>query len=406
MLSFILTGLLNQAQGWEKMDKMQNIRKKLDELQAADLIRKPITLESAAGASVASGGRELLCFSSNDYLGLANDPAVRAESRDALSKWGLGSGASRLICGTMEPHVQLERALAKFECCEAVAVTTTGWLANHAAIGALAGPGDLVLCDKLNHASIIDAIAACGARLRTYRHCDAEHLREILGKHRSQYRQCLITTDSLFSMDGDLAPLVEIAKLKRKYDAMLMIDEAHATGAWGKTGRGIAELLGVETDVDVTVGTLSKAIGALGGFVAGSAELIELIRNTARPYIYTTALPPAICAAACKSLEIIRDEPARREKLQASAKYLRETLAQAGLNTLNSTSQIIPVVIGSAAQAQAVSQELLACGFLIPAIRPPTVRPGSSRLRISISAKHTQANLTSLAKTLVGLLTG
>lgn len=386
------------------MDFMRDIRKKLGDLESDNLLRRPIILDSPAGASLTIDGREVLCFCSNDYLGLANDPAVKAATVAAVEQWGVGSGASRLVCGTTRQHVLLERVLADFKAVEDAVATSTGWMANHAAIAALAGAGDVIFCDKLSHASIIDASTACGARLRTYRHADSARLQAMLEKYRSQYRRCLIVTDSLFSMDGDLARLVEIAQLKRQYDAQLLVDEAHATGVLGRTGRGAAELLGIEDDVDVSVGTLSKAMGALGGFVAGPGELISLIRNTARPYIYTTALPPAICSAAIKSLEIIRASPARREKLLSMAENFRKTLNTAGLDTLNSSSQIIPIVIGSAANALAVSQELLQEGFLIPAIRPPTVQPGSSRLRISITAAHNSADLDRLADLLTRLV--
>ncbi len=386
------------------MDFTQKIHKKISDLKAKNLFRSPVTVDSPVGARVTIDGREMLCFCSNDYLGLANDPEIKAAAIAAIEAWGVGAGASRLVSGTMSPHVQLERALSAFEGTEAAVVTSTGWQANHSAICALAGPGDLILCDKLNHASIIDAAAASGARLRTYHHTNVDRLTDVLKKHRDKYHQCLIVTDSLFSMDGDMAPLREIAALKRQYDAQLMIDEAHATGVFGPAGRGVAEFLAVEDDIDVKVGTLSKGLGTLGGFVAGPADLIALIRNTARPYVYTTAPPPAICAAAVKSLEIIRDQPARREKLLGMAEKFRKTLNSAGLDTLNSQSQIVPVIIGTAVEALTISEKLLAEGFLIPAIRPPTVAPGSSRLRISITASHAPEDVSRLAETLVKIV--
>ena len=382
------------------MDIWQDMQARLDELAGRDLLRSPRELGSAAGTRVTIAGREILCLCSNDYLGLANDPAVRAAAVEAIERWGVGSGASRLISGTMGPHVELENALADFEGVEAVAVTPAGWMANHAAITALAGPGDLILADKLNHASILAAATASGARLRTYHHCDTERLETLLQRHRQSHRRCLIITDSLFSMDGDLAPLRKIVRIKQRYDAQLLIDEAHATGVLGNGGRGAAELLGVEGQIDVTVGTLSKAIGAAGGFVAGPEILIRMIRNTARSYIYTTAPPPAICAAALASLKIIQTQPQRREKLLRLSADLRSSLQATGMDTRGSVSQIIPVVVGSAGQAVSLSETLLEEGFFIPAIRPPTVPPGTSRLRISLSTGHHAADLERLVNIL------
>ncbi len=411
---------------------MEVFQKFFAERSAEGTLRVLRELDSPAGPTVSMDGGELICLCSNDYLGLANDPAVRRAAVEAIEKWGVGSGASRLISGTQTPHTELERRLAEFKRAEAALVTSTGWQANHVAVAALAGAGDLILFDKLNHASIIDAAKASGARLRTYPHCDVERLAKLLEKHRGEHKRCLIVTDSLFSMDGDVAPLQKLVELKNRYDAVLMVDEAHATGVLGAEGRGAAELLGVESEIDVTVGTLSKAIGALGGFVAGPRPLIEMIVNTGRAFIYTTALPAAICAAAMKSLDIIRDEPARRQKLLTMAKELRDALGTkacgrpaAGFNKdgngaeaiTSSTSperkpvpkgrgdaveivtQIIPVVIGDAAEAVRISGELFEAGFLVPAIRPPTVPRGASRLRVSLSSAHDPADIRRFADT-------
>ncbi len=386
------------------MNIWQDMQSDLDSLAAADMLRRPVSLDSAAGARVTVDGRELVCLCSNDYLSLANDPAVRAAAVEAIETWGFGAAASRLVSGTMQPHTQLEKALAAFKQTDDAVITPTGWMANHAAITTLAGSGDLILCDKLNHASIIDAASACGARLRTYRHRDVERLEALLQRYRARYRRCLIVTDSLFSMDGDLAPLGEIVKLKLRYEAQLLIDEAHATGVLGAAGRGAAELLGVEQHVDVTVGTLSKAFGSLGGFIAGPAVLADTIRNTARAYIYTTAPPPAVCAAAMAGLEIIRSQPRRREELLQKARRLRQALNDAGLDTGDSASQILPVVIGPAGRAMQVSRDLLAEGFLVPAIRPPTVPKDTSRLRISLCWGHTPEEIGEFHRTLVKIL--
>jgi 8-amino-7-oxononanoate synthase len=381
---------------------------KLDELLASEMLRRPAVIESAVGARIVVGGRELVCMCSNDYLCLANDPAVKQAAMDAIGKWGVGAGSSRLVCGTSSLHAEVERRIAGFKGAEAAIVTSTGWQANHVAIAVMVGGGDLILCDKLNHASIIDAAFASGARVRTYPHCDMVRLEEMLGRHRGRHRRCLIVTDSVFSMDGDVAPLAELVRLKNAYDAQLMIDEAHATGVLGEHGRGVAELAGVEHDVDVTVGTLSKALGSLGGFVCGRGALIETIVNTGRAYIYTTALPPALCAAAMAAIDIVEKEPQRRVKLLELARLLRlriheelpiarskeDSTQSAGAAII---TQIIPVIIGSASDAVRVSKSLMDGGFMVPAIRPPTVPPNTSRLRISLCCGHSREDVETLA---------
>lgn len=392
------------------MSIWQDMQNDLDELAAADLLRDPAVMESPCAPRVMVGGRKIVCLCSNDYLGLADDPAVKAAAMAAIEKFGVGSGASRLISGSSALHVDLERALARFKGAQAALVTATGWMANHVALHAFAKAGDLILCDKLNHASILDAALSSGARVRTYGHCDTARLEMLLTRHRKEHRRCLIVTDSLFSMDGDVAPLREIAQLKARFDAQLLIDEAHATGVLGMGGRGAAELLGVEEQVDAVVGTLSKALGAMGGFVAGPAVLIETIRNTGRPYIYTTALPPAICAAAIESLRIVQTEPARRDRLRDLAVHLHKLLHAAGLacgadqNGDDLVTQIQPILLGEAGRALRVSRQLLAEGFLVPAIRPPTVPRGTSRLRVSLSAAHDIADLERFVAALAKLV--
>ena len=368
----------------------------LDELAAAGLLRTERVLESPCGPRVVLDGREVVCLCANDYLGLANEPAVKAAVVEAVRRWGVGAGASRLVSGTSAVHKELERRLAEFKHAQAAVVTSTGWMANHAAVHALVGEGDLVLCDKLNHASLLDAAFSSGARVRTYAHRDIDRARHLLERHRTEHRRCLIATDSLFSMDGDFAPLRELAELKGRFDAQLLIDEAHATGVLGEGGRGLAELLGVEGQVDVTVGTLSKALGSLGGFVAGPSVLAETLRNRGRAYIYTTAPPPALCAGAIAALDIVQREPQRRRRLLAMAADLRRGLQAAGFDTGLSQSQIIPVMLGSPQRATTVSHALFEAGFLIPAIRPPTVPPNTSRLRISLSSSHEEGDVARL----------
>ena len=382
------------------MDVFQEMQQALDSLAAGNLIRSPVTVDSACGPVVSIDGRRVLCFCSNDYLSLANHPDVRSAARDAIDQWGVGTGASRLVCGSTACHVRLEQKLSAFKQTPGAVVTSTGWMANRVAIGALASRGDLVLCDKLSHASILDAAASSGAAVRTYLHCDTNRLETLLGRHRSGARRCLIVTDSVFSMDGDIAPLADLAVLKKKYDAQLLVDEAHATGLLGAAGRGAAELLGVEDDIDATVGTLSKAIGSIGGFVAGAKPLIDTIRNTGRAYIYTTAPPAAACAAAMAALELIVASPAIRTDLLAAAGDLRNRLRDAGLNVPEGSTPIIPVIIGDAGRAADIAAQLLENDILLPAIRPPTVPRGSSRLRISLCASHTGEQIETLIERL------
>ena len=392
------------------MNIIDELCKELQTLEEKGLRRRPAELGSPAGARVIVDGKSIVSLCSNDYLGLANHPEIINAAKKAADEWGMGSGASRLVCGTMNPHRSLERAIAEFKGEEDAVLASTGWMANHAAICSLVGKGDLVLCDKLNHASILDATRVSGARMKRYTHCDMESLEKILLRHRPDNKRCLIVTDSLFSMDGDIAPLQKIVELKKKYDAVLMIDEAHGTGVFGQRGRGVAEYLAVEDSIDVVVGTLSKAIGCLGGYITGSMVLCEYLRNTARPYIYTTALPPMICAAAEKSLEIIQRSSDNRQKLLERACALREELVARGYDIQNSSSQIIPIIIGGAEDAVAVAGKLLEYGYLVPAIRPPTVPPNTSRLRVSLSVEHTEEEISGLIdaidKTVASLKTG
>jgi 8-amino-7-oxononanoate synthase len=378
----------------------QDMASSLEAAAAAGLLRRPPVVESPCGPRVRVGGRDMVCLCSNDYLSLAADAAVTAAAARAVGRWGVGAGASRLVSGTTTAHRDLERRLAAFKGAEDVVVTSTGWMANRVAVCALAGRGDLVLCDKLDHASILDAARGCGATVRVYPHRNVARAAALLRRLRARHRRCALVTDSLFSMDGDVAPLAALADLKDAHDAVLVIDEAHATGVMGAAGRGVAELLGVEHRVDVTVGTLSKALGAMGGFVAGPKVLTDTLRNSGRAYVYTTALPPAVCVAAATALELVQRQPQRRRRLRQLAQTFRADLRAAGLDTGDSASQIVPVVIGGAQAAAAVSARLADEGFLIPAIRPPSVPRGTSRLRCSLTAAHDPADLSRL----VGLL--
>jgi 8-amino-7-oxononanoate synthase len=381
-------------------DPLAWIDGELRRLTEANWLRA-LTCCAGAGATLQAGGKALLNFASNDYLDLASDSRVIDAARTALAS-EVGAGASPLVSGHRAAHRELEQALAEWEGAEAALVFPSGYAANLGAIVSLVGPSDAVFSDALNHASIIDGCRLSRAAIHVYRHGDTDHLAALLAEHRGARRR-LIVTDGLFSMDGDLAPLASIAELATAQGAMLMVDEAHATGVLGSGGRGAAELAGVRERVDVHIGTLSKALGAAGGFVCGRRSLVELLVNRARSYIFSTAAPPAVAAAARTALEIAQAEPARREVLLARAASLRERLVEQRWNIGASQSQIIPLLVGDEATALALSAELRARGLWVPAIRPPSVPRGQSRLRISLSYAHTPEHLERLLDELAGL---
>lgn len=369
-------------------DRLDWLADELAKLERAGLRRRRRNLAGSQGALVVVDGQQLVNFGSNDYLGLAADPRLVEAARAALIAAGCGAGASPLVSGRHDWHRRLEARLAEFESTAAALLFTSGYAANVGTIAALAGARDAVFSDEKNHASIIDGCRLSRAGVFVYRHRDAAHLASLLAAERSARRR-LIVTDAIFSMDGDLAPLVELAELADRHDAALMVDEAHATGVWGAQGRGLAEALGVADRVDVHLGTLSKALGAAGGFVAGSAPLVDWLTNRARSYVFSTAAPPALAAAALAALEVVRDEPARRTALLAAAAALRERLRALGWSTLDSASQIVPVVVGQPEPTMALSARLRERGLLVPGIRPPTVPRGQSLLRISLCHGHT-----------------
>ena len=364
-----------------------------------DLDRHLRTHGGPQRAALELSGRSYVNFGSNDYLALAADPRLAAAAQQAAEREGWGSGASPLVVGHSAAHAELERALAEFEGTEAALLFTTGYAANVGTITALVGYGDVVFSDALNHASIVDGCRLSKAEVRIYRHGDAAALAEQM-VDAAQYRRRLIVTDGLFSMDGDFAPLAAIAELADKHDAMLAVDEAHATGVFGPGGRGASELCGIEERVDVRIGTLSKALGSIGGFVAGRRSLIDWLVNRARPYIFSTALPPPAAAASQAALEIVTGEPERRTELAARADALRQSLAADGWNIGPSAGQIIPLIIGSAERTLRLAEELRAAGFLAPPIRPPSVPGGASRLRLSLSYGHTPEMIDGLAAAL------
>jgi 8-amino-7-oxononanoate synthase len=387
------------------------IRQTLEDLRARGLYRRLVALGpspavasgeggSPAGPRVRVGGRELLQFASNNYLGLANDPRVKEALARGIEKWGWGAGASRLVAGHTEAHEALEADLAAFKHTEAALVFPTGYQTNLGVVGSLVGRGDLVLSDRENHASIYDAVKLSGARLVRYAHADAGDAARLLAKHRDAPGRRLIVTDTVFSMDGRLAPLRALAELAEREGAMLLVDEAHATGVLGPTGAGLAEEVGLESDTTASVGTLSKALGGIGGFVGASREVCDLIVNRARSFSYTTALPAAACEAARAALAIVRAEPDRRKRVLALAERLRCALQEKGFESGRSETQIVPVLVGEPERALALAAALLERGIFCPAIRPPTVPPGTSRLRVSLTAEHTEEDVDRLVAVL------
>jgi len=370
-------------------------RKTLNDLAEAGLLRRPVTVEGRQGPRVRVNGAEYLCFCSNNYLGLADHPALAEAAKAAVDKYGTGSGASRLVSGTMSVHRELEGAVARFKGAEAAIVFPTGYMANTGTIPALAGRGDTVYCDRLNHASIFDGCRLSGATLRIYPHKDIAKLDELLGREREG--AALVITDTVFSMDGDLAPLPDLVEVCERHGAMLMIDEAHATGVLGEHGRGAAEHFGIAPGrIPVVMGTLSKAAGSLGGYVAGSRGLIGLLVNKARSFIYTTALPPAVCAASIAGLSIIEREPERRAALWARAKQLQDGLRKLGFDIGPTETPITPLIVGESAAAVELSKKLFERHILAPAIRPPTVPEGAARIRLTPMATHTPEDIAEL----------
>ena len=371
----------------------------LRKLESKQLRRHLGERTSPQRAEVEFRGRRCVNFSANDYLGLSNDPRVLSAAQESLAQVGWGSGASPLVTGRSMLHAELEKKIAATKQTEAALLFPTGYAANVGAITTLVGKGDLILSDAKNHASIIDGCRLSGATVYVYRHRDVDDVRRGLSKSKT-FGRILIVTDGLFSMDGDIAPLKELVPLAHQFNAMLMVDEAHSMGVFGSHGRGVCELQDVESNVQIRVGTLSKAIGSIGGFVAGSSELINLLSNRARPFVFSTAAPAATCAAALKAFEIIESEPLRRVELLANAKKLRQRLTKDNWPIGHSESQIVPVIVGDADKTMKMSNALLSRGFLVPGIRPPSVPEGESLLRISLSYHHSWPTIERLVDTL------
>lgn len=370
---------------------MTDIAARLEELRERGLHRRLRLVEGPQGPRVTLDGREVLLLCSNDYLGLAADPRVREAAAEAALRWGAGSGASRLISGNMAPHAELEEALAAFKGHERALVFGSGYLANNGAIAALAGPGEVVFSDELNHASIIDGCRLARAETAIYRHNDVEHLASLL--RGAAGTPALIVTDGVFSMDGDVAPLAELLELARRYGARLMVDEAHATGALGPGGRGAVAAAGLSGEVDVVMGTMGKALGSYGAYVCASAETVDYLVNRARSFVFSTAPPPPVIGAARAALGVLEAEPERVDRLLSNARVLREALAAEGLVAGASTTQIVPIEIGEAEPTMALCERALERGVFAQGIRPPTVPEGSSRLRFTVMATHEPEDL-------------
>lgn len=350
----------------------------------------------AVGGVFHHEGERWLNFSSNDYLDLAREERVREAAHGALDRWGTGATASRLMTGHLELHEALEERLAAFLSTEAALVFGSGFLANLGVLTALTGPGDLILADKLNHASLVDGMRLSGARWMRYRHNDPAHLEQLLIENPVKGR-CLIVTDSVFSMDGDVAPLEEIARLARKHGALLMVDEAHAIGTQGEGGRGCCHGLDPALWPDFLVGTFSKSLASYGGFVACASPWRELLVNRARSFIYSTGLPPASVAAALEALAILEERPAMAEDLRSRARNFADRLGRVGLSILGGDSQILALMVGDNERAVALSERLRASRLLATAIRPPTVPRGTARLRLSVTLAHSASDLDAAA---------
>ena len=349
-------------------------------------------LSGTQGRSVVIDGQRVLNFCSNNYLGLADDERLRQAAIDCIEQEGFGSGASRLVCGNMAAHQSLEDYIAQFKGTQRCLVFSTGYMANIGIISSIFGRGDIIFSDRLNHASIIDGVQLSQAKWKRYPHRDMGALEEML-KSAVSYRKCGIITDSVFSMDGDIAPLDQIVALAGKYHCLVMIDEAHALGVMGPNGKGLAEHFGVEKDIDIHMGTLSKAAGSFGAYCCGSERLISFLINKARSFIYTTGMPPSVSAVSLKALQIIAQEPHRREQLWANTLYLHENLKKLGFDIMNTATPITPVLVRDADLAVEFSKRLFHKGIFVGAIRPPTVPPNTSRLRLTVMATHTYQDL-------------
>jgi len=377
---------------------MQDIHERLDELQELGLYRRLRVISGPQGPRVVLDGRPVLLLCSNNYLGLSDHPRVREAAADAAMRWGVGAGASRLVSGTMRIHHRLEQRLAEFKGSETALLFGSGYMANIGVVSALAGRGQVVFSDELNHASIIDGCRLSRAETFVYRHNDTEHLGWAL--ERAGDRGALIVTDSVFSMDGDVAPLADLAELARRHKVRLAVDEAHGVGCMGPGGRGAVHEAGLEREVDVVIGTLGKALGSYGAYVTCDDELAQFLINTSRPFIFSTAPPPPAVAGALAALDLLAESDRLVTRLAANSAAIRDELAREGFDVSGSTTQIVPLVIGEADMAMRICEIAIENGVFAQAIRPPTVAEGTSRLRLAVMASHTKEELREAARVL------
>jgi 8-amino-7-oxononanoate synthase len=382
-----------------------DLQERLDELERLGLSRRLRLVSGPQGPTILLDGKPVLLLCSNNYLGLADHPRVREAAAEAAMRWGVGAGASRLISGTMTVHRRLEERLAEFTRRQSCLLFGSGYLANLGVIGALAGRGDVVYSDELNHASIVDGCRLSRAEVVVYRHRDPEHLlwsmRRHGGRRDSAIRQ-LIVTDSVFSMDGDLAPLHEIVELAQASGARVLVDEAHAIGTFGPGGRGALADAGLENEVDAIVGTLGKSLGSYGAYVCGDEEMTRYLLNSARSFIFSTAPPPPAVAGALAALEMLQQRPHRVERLAANARALRRSLAAEGFDVPDGDMHIVPLIVGEERDTLSLCQAAIEQGVFAQAIRPPTVPAGTSRLRLAAMASHTASDMRLAAEVLAG----
>ncbi|HSC34450.1 MAG TPA: 8-amino-7-oxononanoate synthase [Thermodesulfobacteriota bacterium] len=376
---------MNDPLGW--------IEKDLAHIRDKNLYRALTELGTGQSPEITIDGKRYILLASNSYLGLSVDPRVVDAAREALEKYGTGSGGSRLVSGSTDLHRELEERIAAFKSADAAIIFSSGYLANIGTVSSLIGEGDTVYSDELNHASIIDGCRLSRADIRIYRHLDSGHLESLLSSDRARKGKRLIVTDTVFSMDGDLADLPRLVELSEKFGCMLMVDEAHAAGVLGKRGSGATEHFGVEDEVPVVMGTLSKAIGSLGGYIAGSRELIDFIRNRVRSYIFDTSLPAASLAASIAAIDIIENEPGRREHLWRLINIFKNGIGDIGLTVLPSDSAIVPVLVGEAEPALEFAAALRENGVYTPAVRPPSVPEGMCRIRATLMAVHSEEHV-------------
>jgi 8-amino-7-oxononanoate synthase len=367
-------------------------REELQKLRKSGLYRELRRIDSPQGPRVTLRGKEVILLASNNYLGLANHPQIIESAQQAMLQFGVGAGASRLISGNMSLHDRLEEAIAWLKGTETALLFNTGYMANTGILTALVGPGDAVYCDRFCHASILDGVLLARARLFRFRHNDMDHLQDLLSKGRP-FKRRLIVTEGVFSMDGDIAPLPALKEISHRFETLLLVDDAHATGVLGKTGRGTTEHFGLEAPFPLLMGTFGKALGTFGAFVAGDLEMKRYLINTARSFIYTTALPIPVLAASFAAIRILSRSPHLLENLWTNRNYLHAGLTALGFDTMKSQTPIIPIRVGGPEQAVRFSERLMDEGIFAPAIRPPTVPKGTSRIRITVMSTHTREDL-------------